>query len=122
MKFAYSFLYADSSYPPDWYLDYMKEYIENAFPSYVMQYLPGSYLTVEPADYAYLPEVTPWDSRSYFESVRMQATWAGCLLCDIRCTISADLRRLHSRGRLLPCPSELGLGWDSRLEAGRLYS
>src|SRR5579885_3354104 len=22
-------------------------------------------------------------------------------------------------GRLLPCPSELGLGWDSRLEAGR---
>src|SRR5579875_1984300 len=74
MKFAYSFLYADSSYPPDWYLDYMKEHIENAFPSY-MQYLPGSYLTVEPADYAYLPEVTPWDWRSYFERVRKQATW-----------------------------------------------
>src|SRR5579875_2839105 len=75
MKFAYSFLYADSSYPPDWYLDYMKEYIENAFPSYVMQYLPGSYLTVEPADYAYLPEVTLWDWRSYFERVWRQVDY-----------------------------------------------
>src|SRR5579875_1782122 len=110
MKFAYSFLYADSSYPPDWYLDYMKEYIENAFPSYVMQYLPGSYLTVEPADYAYLPEVTPWDWRSYFERVRMQATWgqdAFFVISDVHISRS---QAAPQPGKITTLPIRTGAG------------
>jgi hypothetical protein len=75
LRFAYSFLYRSRGYPPDWYLDNMKAYIEGMLPQYVSKYLPGTSLYIGEADYAYLPEVTPWDWRSYFERVRNQVTW-----------------------------------------------